>query len=104
VVQGGDCFETITAVQTFKDESGEFVIYPVPSSDVVSVNYNAKFGSDVRIVVYDISGRVVSAEKFSAVSGMNKMQVDISRFNPGIYFIKIENSGKQMFYGKLIKG
>ncbi len=104
VLQGGDCFETITAVQTFQNETGEFVIYPVPSSDIVSVDYNAKFGSDVRIVLYDISGRVVSVEKFSAVSGMNKIKVDISRFNPGVYFIKIENSGKQMFYGKLIKG
>jgi hypothetical protein len=104
VIQGGDCFETITAVQVFQNESGEFVIYPVPSSDIVSVDYTAKSGSDVRMVVYDISGRVVSAEKFSAVAGMNKMKVDISRFNPGVYFIKVENSGKQMFYGKLIKG
>jgi hypothetical protein len=103
LIQGGDCFETITAVQ-FQDVPGEFVIYPVPSSDIVSIDYNAKISSDVQMVVYDISGRVVSMEKFSAIAGMNKMQMDVSKFNPGVYFIKIENSGKQMFYGKLIKG
>ena len=103
VKQGGDCFETITSIAD-ENEMGGFVIYPVPSSDFITINYTAKRSSDVQIYLYDLSGREISFEKFYAGTGANKVTIDLTRFNSGIYFIKIENSGKRMFYGKLIKG
>lgn len=75
----------ITAIQK-QNEIEMFKIYPNPVSDILFVEL-----SSIQIIknctIRDVNGKIISA---SNVSARNKIQVDVSKLTPGIYFLEIE--------------
>lgn len=57
------------------------LVYPVPADELISIT-NVQKGSLIQI--YDFNGRLV----FSAISENEYLHVNISQYEPGLYFIK----------------
>tara|TARA_B100001996_G_scaffold344831_1_gene300840 strand:- start:1688 stop:3292 length:1605 start_codon:yes stop_codon:yes gene_type:complete len=72
-------------------EEYKFEIYPNPTSGIINLNNN---GEVLNIKIYDINGKIVFENK-----NYSLQQLNISKLNKGIYFMKINNLDAQ----KIIK-
>jgi subtilisin family serine protease len=64
-------------------------LYPNPSKDVVSLNFNLLKSATTQIEIYTLTGQKVFelVKDFSA--GMNQEKIDISNLSSGQYFVKL---------------
>ncbi len=62
-------------------------VYPNPASNDLNVSFNSlDTVSQIRIV--NILGKVVYNKEVKSTLGSNTLKIDVSRLNPGIYFVK----------------
>jgi len=66
-------------------------VYPNPASDMVTIDYTSFSTTQVR--VFDINGRPVM--QFNNQQETGKLQLDVSNFAKGYYFIQIDNGISQ---------
>ena len=72
--------------------------YPNPATRIVNIEYAAP-STDAYLVIKNLTGREVFR---TAVSQAGRKQVDISQFNPGVYFYGVESKGKMLCTKKLL--
>ena len=72
--------------------------YPNPATRVVNIEYVAP-SADAYLVIKNLTGREVYR---TPVNQAGKKQVDISQFNPGVYFYGVESKGKMLCTKKLL--
>ena len=75
--------------------SSNLTVYPNPSSDVFSINSDARG----EIVVYDLIGKTIKTENIDL--GITKL--DLSNYPSGIYLMKMTNESNESKTIKLIK-
>ena len=64
--------------------------YPVPVSDNLTINFNSPADEQYRMLLLDISGRVVREEQVSAVEGNNTLLWNMSEYHSGLYFLVVQ--------------
>jgi hypothetical protein len=65
--------------------------YPNPFRDETVISYHLNQGADVRVAVYDLSGRLVAElERGSRSPGKHKVVWDGSRLGSGVYLVRLE--------------
>lgn len=70
----------------------EMKVYPNPVSEMLIVEYTtAASASDVRVIITDLSGRIIS--ETNAPAGNNRSFVNTETLAPGIYFCTVEADG-----------
>jgi hypothetical protein len=75
--------------------------YPNPASDNVTIEYAYTGNSDnVKLVVKNMLGTTLLTKKLDANG--NKVKVDVSEYNAGIYFYSIEADGRPLITKKLL--
>jgi plastocyanin len=62
-------------------------IYPNPASDVINADLK-NFNGDVRINIYDITGKLVLNNELKVSDQISLQQIDISKLNAGKYLIQ----------------
>lgn len=72
-------------------------IYPSPSNGIVNVLFNKEF--ETKIVIVDISGRIVHQNTYNS----DNIQLDLSPFANGTYFINFLNSENSILLSKKIQ-
>ncbi len=100
VLRVSDCgTTTILNTSDFKYSNKHFTIYPNPSN---STNFNIDFNStstdNLSIDILDIQGRKIISED----ELYNRISIDISSFNNGIYFVTFFENGIMIATEKLI--
>ncbi len=75
----------------------EVLIYPNPTSNMVTIAYQLFTGRE-EIIIFDITGKSLFNNRLSG----SISNIDVSDFSPGIYFIKIMTQEK-IFVKKLVK-
>ena len=83
---------TTTFVETLSVDTygrNDFKIYPNPANDYVTIELNA-INTSSKLEVYDIQGKVILVNNNI---NSESIQLNISEFNSGLYFIKVSNSG-----------
>src|SRR5690606_25740281 len=72
---------------TAYEYADDFIIYPIPSDDYITVRWNA--GSGQRLIeIYSSDGRQVYL-KDSNKSGLNEERISVRNLSSGIYFVRI---------------
>jgi len=70
-------------------------LYPVPTSDVLNMEYTADENTDLSIEIIDGTGRIVGYQKESAISGVNTFNMNVQDLAQGIYYMRImDNVGR----------
>ncbi len=64
-------------------------IFPVPASNTLNLNWNLTMVSNVQIIISDDNRNVVFSTTISSKVGKNQFQVDVSKFEAGIYLVRI---------------
>ncbi len=77
-------------------------IAPIPANDHINVSYVTTTQNEVNIQVYDAIGRLVKTETLEVIEGLNQVQLDISSYTSGVYFLSIQN-GEDIVTDKFIK-
>jgi hypothetical protein len=64
-------------------------VYPNPAGSTLYVEVENQNNSDVRISLYDMSGKLVIDEHKQSRKGVEKISVNTSKLVPGVYSIKV---------------
>lgn len=76
-------------------------VYPNPTSNFINIELNNIIYSDIKLEIYDITGRIVILQKFVY---RNKYELDISKLSTGIYLLNIStDDGENIKSEKIIK-
>jgi len=69
--------------------------YPNPFNPTTTISYSLKDESEVRIKIYDITGKLIQTIIVGNKSkGYNETQIDLSNMASGIYLYRLEVTGK----------
>ncbi len=88
------------------DQARHFIsadIYPNPANKFINITINAKKAIQSNIVIYDLAGRRMSCTAKTISPGKNTFEIEINNLEPGIYIIKIESAGGNVYSGKIVK-
>jgi hypothetical protein len=78
----------------------EFLVYPNPAGDFITVKCNIPMDADATVRVSDLSGRVFLTSR--VIGGIFPCSVNISAFPPGFWIISLV-TGKTVYNIKLIR-
>jgi len=84
-----------------EDLSSSGQLYPNPVYDKLRIDISSLDGEDIKLVIINTQGRTVSEDAF-ATAGSDLIEIDMSRFNPGLYILRLSD-GKRIFWGKVQK-
>ena len=73
------------------------VVYPNPSNGEFTISFesnSASVDNDVKINIYDISGRLISANNFRNTSSIFKETLSLNEAKSGVYLINITAGGR----------
>ncbi len=81
---------TITLNSASVNESpSSITVYPNPANGYTNISYFSNSGSDIKICISDLNGRMVKSINTKTSPGNNEYRVNTSGFAPGVYFIKL---------------
>jgi hypothetical protein len=91
-----------TGVEENAKEAVKFSLFPNPMNDEATLSYELKENSEVRISLYDITGREIKTlENTTLNSGKQELKINKHLLQPGMYFIRFE-AGETTFSHKLL--
>lgn len=83
-----------TKVLNFKFESNDISIYPNPSSGDLNVNLLGFEGKDVKVALYDLSGKTIHIETIETNSGRSAYPIHLkSKPSAGNYILQLTGAG-----------
>jgi hypothetical protein len=78
-----------------------FSIYPNPATQQVVVSMKLARGQDVRLLLRDLTGRLVATPFEGFVSGSVTQTIDVSRIPAGIYMVQLQTEAGISIAAKL---
>ncbi len=91
-----------TVTLTRRADFGIVELAPVPAVNLINVAFNSVEEATTRIEVLSVSGKILKAIDVDAVTGINRVQVDLETLTSGIYLISVAN-GDNLEINKFIK-
>jgi hypothetical protein len=77
-------------------------IYPNPADDNANISFNLLNNNNVKVIVRDMTGRLVSSENFgNRTSGQNTINLNVSSLNAGIYSVTVV-AGSSSFTSEIV--
>ena len=83
----------------------DFKVYPNPTSNVVNVQctMNNVQAETFEIRLYDAYGRLLDVAETGRAPSLQTVQIDLSRYAKGVYFVKAVADGKVVAVRKIVK-
>jgi uncharacterized repeat protein (TIGR01451 family) len=92
--------EFVAALSVTEFENGDFIFYPNPVTDVVTVSLKNNGNSISNIAVYDVLGKLIFAKK--PASAMTTETVDLSSVSKGLYLLEVTTDNNLKVVKKLM--
>src|SRR5690606_20511898 len=72
-------------------------LYPNPTSENLTINYNLNHGKKMIIDILDITGRLILpvSNDFSP-AGIHSVNANVTGLSPGIYFVRLQVGNRQI--------
>ncbi|MFT5167229.1 MAG: hypothetical protein ACI8P3_002466 [Saprospiraceae bacterium] len=77
-------------------------VYPIPTKNELYINFNLDSSSPVVLTLIDLLGQIIISKNYEAGSGTNRLSFDLSTFNAGLYFLRIDN-GREQLLRRIVK-
>ncbi|MBK8564248.1 MAG: T9SS type A sorting domain-containing protein [Saprospiraceae bacterium] len=81
----------VVKVERKSVEFGVVKVYPIPTDDKVFLQLSLSTFSNLTISVTDVNGRLLQFTDMELEKGTSDIPVDLTKFAPGTYFVKIDN-------------
>jgi len=94
-----ECYD-VSRISTYNKnelltELSEVLLYPVPTSDVLNIEYTSDENTDLFIEIIDNTGKIAGTQKESAISGVNTFNMKVHDLPQGLYYLRImHNMGR----------
>lgn len=95
-------FSTIVRIGIRTISSNRVALFPNPFQNSINLEFMATKNQSQKLEVLDLQGRLVVSQEMNYTEGLNKLNVDMSSLNAGIYIIKTEIDG-EVFYQEISK-
>jgi hypothetical protein len=79
----------------------QVTIYPNPANDFINLNVLSKAEGNVMITIVDVTGKVCLQQQRIIKTGYNKLLLNTSELNKGIYFVQTTNQLGEIKTSKL---
>ena len=81
------------AVKTSGDENvyTDARVYPNPTNGITQILFTAQNSERYRVEVADPAGKILNVKEFEAIKGANKINIDLTKYPQGSYFIRLIN-------------
>ena len=92
--------EFVAQLSVTEFENGDFIFYPNPVSDVVTVSLKNNVNSISNIAVYDVLGKLIFAKK--PASAITTETIDLSSVSKGMYLLEVTTDNNLKVVKKLM--
>lgn len=82
----------------YMDSNNEIRIIPNPASQTCTVKYDFNQGDELKVI--DVQGKIINSIK--SFNSEKEMQLAISNYNPGLYFIQISSKKGKNITGRMV--
>jgi hypothetical protein len=89
-----------TSIKEKQASQVSFNVYPNPANDRVTIDFDKGVGQNLSVEVKDILGKQI--ETVAVNTSMKKLQLDLSSYSKGIYFVSVSNNQQIVKTKKLI--
>ena len=110
IITLGECVDTTeceyvsAGVGITENSTTDLILYPNPTTGIVTVQLAPETLSlNPEIQVFDVFGRMLDIVETFHETSLQAVQIDLSRYANGIYFVKLVNDGNVVFVGKVVK-
>lgn len=81
----------------------ELVVFPNPFKSQFRFEFGLTQSEEVKLKMFDLSGKMVFSDEFNLISGVQQVEVDVSSLNikPGTYIYKL-TAREQQYTGKVL--
>ena len=69
-----------------------FDLFPNPATTATSIKVNSKGAVEAKLSVYNALGAMISEKPVSIIDGKNKLDLLLTDFNSGVYFIQLKTN------------
>lgn len=77
-------------------------LYPNPAGDLATLKISLKESASIRFLVYDPRGQRIKERDINLLKGANTIEIDLSGFDNGIYYMDFEFEDGSRFLKKLL--
>ncbi|MFM2225450.1 MAG: hypothetical protein RJA07_1652 [Bacteroidota bacterium] len=88
-------------VGEIENTANDIIVYPNPTNDFVKLNWNSNVAAEIKMQLFDISGKQIFVKSIHSSIGKNTETIDVKGFIAGTYFLNM-NDGKNNFNKKII--
>ncbi len=89
-------YSNVVTVKRKLEDFGVVTVFPMPTSDKVTLQVNLPKLTNLTVSVTDVNGRLLQVSDMEIEKGVADIQVDLTRFAAGTYFVKIDNGFEQL--------
>ncbi len=80
--------QVVDLTRTAEGTFGVVSVYPVPTSNSVTIEFNTMNGNDlVKANIFDVTGKLVDVIDYTANAGVNEMNINVADYAAGTYFV-----------------
>ncbi len=96
-------FETefVAVLSNLDSANAEFMLYPSPAKDEVTLNFNKNINHSIDVNVYDIQGKLLINAHQELID--KQTTLNLSRLSQGLYFVKASHGGVEITQKLIVK-
>jgi hypothetical protein len=68
------------------------IAYPNPSNGKITLLLDNKLSENIEIQILNINGQVFETSNIQANFGVNELELNLSHYSNGLYFVKVSSS------------
>jgi len=94
--------ETPQSTSTFQNNA-HLMLSPNPANNFATLQYDAKQVENTKVIISDITGKVIKQINFISKVGTNGMFIETSNLHNGIYFVQVESNFVKAVHKMVVK-
>jgi hypothetical protein len=71
-------------------------LYPNPAHNSTTIELVNPIEHSIHLEIRDVVGKVIFTNEYESVDGLQKLDIDLSAFSAGTYYLSIDNSKERM--------
>ncbi len=83
---------TLNAISTLSDENNGLSLFPNPSNNTTTLEFNSIEQTSADVSISDMQGRAIYTAHENFNAGQNRINLNLHNYSPGIYMVTIHNN------------
>ncbi len=85
------------------NEINNYRVYPNPFSTEISIQIQSEQNSQYTFCLFTLNGQKIKERQFNIVKGANRLKINTTDIQKGMYFYRLTNTSAKITSGKIVK-